>query len=185
MRLLICLMSLLFIGCGAMDNRPCYFHGQDCNPEQGDAGEQGEVGERGPVGPMAPRGIQGPVGSQGPTGIQGETGSKGDTGSDGIAGSSCSVVKATGGALISCTDGSQVLLVDGEDGAPGVIETIDPCGDDPGEFDELLFTLSDGRIFAYFEDGAKRFLTVIPDGNFITSDKQACPFSIVNGEYIE
>lgn len=67
-----------------------------------------------------------------------------------------------------------------------VTEIIDPCGDDVGEFDEVLLKMSNGDILAYFEQGNKRFLSTLPDnGNFITTDKQGCQFSMVNGEYDE
>ncbi len=66
-----------------------------------------------------------------------------------------------------------------------VATIIDPCGDKVGEFDEHLIKLSDGSIIAYFEQNGKRFLTTLPDGSYRTTDKQACNFSIVNGQYQE
>lgn len=62
-----------------------------------------------------------------------------------------------------------------------VKEMIDPCGDNPNQFDEVLLVMTDGSIIGYFEQRGKRFLTQLPDGNFRTTDKQACNFSIVNG----
>lgn len=66
-----------------------------------------------------------------------------------------------------------------------VKEVIDPCGDNVGQFDEVLLVMSDGSIIGYFESGGKRFLTSLPDGNYRTTDVQACNFSIVNGIYQE
>lgn len=66
-----------------------------------------------------------------------------------------------------------------------VAEIIDPCGDNVGQFDEVLIRLSNGGMIGYFEQGNKRFLTSLPNGNFRTTDKQACSFSIVNGNYEE
>lgn len=64
---------------------------------------------------------------------------------------------------------------------------IDPCGDNVGQFDEVLFQLKDSQgntsIIGYFEQGNKRYLSTLPDGNYRTTDNQACNFSIVNGEY--
>lgn len=62
---------------------------------------------------------------------------------------------------------------------------IDPCGDNPNNFDEKLIELSSGEIIAYFEQGSKRFLTSLSDGNYRTTDAQRCNFQIVNGNYTE
>ena len=66
-----------------------------------------------------------------------------------------------------------------------IVEFIDPCGDKPNAFDEILMVTSEGDYVAYFQSGSKRFLTVLPNGNFRTTDSQRCNFSIVNGEYVE
>lgn len=65
-----------------------------------------------------------------------------------------------------------------------VEEFIDPCGDSAG-FDEVLLWMSSGELVAYFESGSRRFLTILKDGNYRTTDKQRCRFSVVNGEYVE
>ena len=64
-------------------------------------------------------------------------------------------------------------------------EIIDPCGDKVGKFDEILLVLNSGEIVAYFEQGGKRFLTVLSDGNYRTTDAQRCNFSVVGGAYVE
>jgi hypothetical protein len=69
--------------------------------------------------------------------------------------------------------------------AQGIVEVIDPCGDNPNQFDEVIIKLADGSHIAYFESGGKRFLTTLGEGSFRTTDKQKCNFSIVNGELID
>ena len=64
-------------------------------------------------------------------------------------------------------------------------ELIDPSGSNPNQYDEILIVLSDDSIIGYFEQGNKRFLTALTDGNYRTTDKQACNFSIVDGKYQE
>jgi prefoldin subunit 5 len=66
-----------------------------------------------------------------------------------------------------------------------IVEFIDPCGDNPNQFDEVLMVTSGGNYIAYFQQGNRRFLTVLPNGNYMTTDRQECRFSIVNGEYQE
>lgn len=66
-----------------------------------------------------------------------------------------------------------------------VTRMIDPCGDKPNHFDEYILEMSNGDLLGYFEQGSKRFLTVLPDGNYRTTDAQACNFSVVNGKYQE
>lgn len=66
-----------------------------------------------------------------------------------------------------------------------VSRMIDPCGDNPNQFDEYILEMSNGDLLGYFEQGSKRFLTVLPDGNYRTTDKQACNFSVINGKYEE
>jgi hypothetical protein len=67
-----------------------------------------------------------------------------------------------------------------------IVELIDPCGDDPGRFDEVLLVTANGSIIAYFrENGSRQYLTVLEDGNYQTTDRQRCNFSVVAGEYTE
>lgn len=62
-----------------------------------------------------------------------------------------------------------------------VTQIIDPCGDNAGQFDEVLLVMSNGDIIGYFEQGSKRFLSVLPNGNYRTTDTQACNFTVNNG----
>lgn len=59
-------------------------------------------------------------------------------------------------------------------------QIIDPCGDGSG-YDEVVLKLTDGSFLAYFEQGSKRFLSIIPNGSYQTTDQQACSFTILNG----
>jgi hypothetical protein len=61
-----------------------------------------------------------------------------------------------------------------------IVEVIDPCGDNVGHFDEVVLRTSDNNFIAYFFHGNKRFLTILPNGDYQTTDNQACNFSIVN-----
>lgn len=60
-----------------------------------------------------------------------------------------------------------------------VTSIIDPCGDGPG-YDEVILQTSSGYL-AYFETSGKRYLALLPNGSYVTTDQQACQFSIVNG----
>ena len=66
-----------------------------------------------------------------------------------------------------------------------IVEFIDPCGDYPNHFDEIIFKTSSGKFVAYFKSGSNEFLAELPNGNFRTSDKQKCDFRIENGELLD
>lgn len=115
-----------------------------------------------------------------------------EDGKDGKDGESCTVVETTSGADVTCGD-TTVTIDDGQDGLDGtdgqdgsdaevspysIVEIIDPCGDNPGEFDEVLLRLYDGTLIAYFESGSDRFLSEIDQGNYRTTDEQECRFSV-------
>jgi hypothetical protein len=63
-----------------------------------------------------------------------------------------------------------------------IVATIDPCNDYPGHFDEVILKTRDGKFLAYFEDGGKRFLSLLSPGNFQTTDFQRCNFTITNSK---
>lgn len=65
----------------------------------------------------------------------------------------------------------------GPAGADAIIEVIDPCGPNPDGPDEVLFRLSSGEIVAWYKNLG---LSVLGDGNYITTDNQRCYFSIHN-----
>lgn len=119
----------------------------------------------------------------------------------------CTVEQVSNGALISCPDGSQVVVLNGVDGAQGeqgvqgeqglqgpkgedatptefsVVEVIDPCGDAPNVYDEILLKLANGQILALFVDNANgknpRF-SFITKGDYITTDGSNCRFSVTS-----
>lgn len=63
---------------------------------------------------------------------------------------------------------------------------LDPCGDEPNEYDEVLLRTTSGKVVAYFEHGSKRFLSILSANTaYETTDKSKCKFSLdVNGNLI-
>jgi uncharacterized coiled-coil protein SlyX len=62
-----------------------------------------------------------------------------------------------------------------------VVEYLDPCGDKPNAYDEIILKTSQGDFVAYFEQGNKRFLTKLEKNvQYQTTDSQACLFKIDN-----
>jgi len=79
-----------------------------------------------------------------------------------------------------------IVIYDGQDGENGtdgadaeyfIEKVVDPCGDGKG-VDEILLVTMDGVLAWYKNVG----LVVLEDGNYVTTDKQRCKFSIINGE---
>jgi len=60
-----------------------------------------------------------------------------------------------------------------------IVRFIDPCGAHTG-FDEVILQMSSGELVAYFEDGGKRFLTILDPGVYQTTDAQKCIFKVTN-----
>jgi len=100
------------------------------------------------------------------------------TGKDGSPGANCSVQQISNGAIITCPGSTAVVSPAGAQ--YNVTEIIDPCGDGPG-FDEIILKLANGQLLAHFSSGGLQFLSLIPDGNYVTTDQQACQFSVSNG----
>lgn len=140
----------------------------------------------------------------GVNGQNGQDGQDGEDGQDGQDGTSCSVLQVSNGAIISCTDGTQGFIAngqdgtdgedgqdgqdgvdgqDGQDGADAVVEVINPCGSQ-GQFDEVLFRMSDGFIYALYFGSGNAFLTDLPPGNYQTTDSTRCRFSINSSNQI-
>jgi hypothetical protein len=60
-----------------------------------------------------------------------------------------------------------------------LVSMLDPCGDMAGQFDEVLLVTASGKVVAYFEAGNRRHLTVlVPNQAYVTTDVQACNFSV-------
>lgn len=132
------------------------------------------------------KGADGKNGSDGKDGTNGKDGSDGKDGVDGKDGTSCTIVDTTAGANITCGN-ITVSIDDGNDAAVSahmITELIDPCGDNPNQFDEIILKLHDGSFVAYFENGSNRFLSTIGNGNYQTTDAQSCQFSITNNNEI-
>jgi hypothetical protein len=131
-------------------------------------------------------------------GDKGRTGNSGRNGVDGKDGSSCHVESLENGARLYCDDGSQSVVYNGEDGSQGeqgvqgetgvdgvdgqngispVLAIIDPCGDKPGKYDEVLLKTDSGLI-SYFESNGKKFLARLSPGTYVTTDDQACNFRV-------
>lgn len=125
-------------------------------------GEDGEDGTDGADGRNGTDGLAGPPGRDGANGVNGSNGRDGTNGLDGVDG---------------------VNGADGQDGLPAppsdytITELIDPCGDGPG-FDEVLLRTANGALLAHYADGVKQFLTTVPPGTYISTDGQACVFTV-------
>lgn len=129
-------------------------------------------------------------------GPKGDKGDIGNSGTNGLDGSSCSVATVApgveapnGGALITCSD-SSVLLLNGATGPQGEVgpvspyaltEIIDPCGNAPGIYDEVILRTQAGRLLASFSDNVNGYntrLSELVQGNYMTTDGSNCHFSV-------
>lgn len=142
---------------------------------------QGPKGDKGDTGPQGRQGDRGPSGHVGPSGIPGNPGAPGPKGDKG---DSCTVTSAINGAIISCENGTSVLILNGEDAPPtaySIVELVDPCGDAPGIYDEVFLRLQNGLLVASFSDNSNgkntRFAVLTP-GSYQTTDGSGCYFSI-------
>lgn len=61
-----------------------------------------------------------------------------------------------------------------------VVSFKDPCGDGTG-YDEILMKTRDGKFIAYFEAGGDRFLSILGNGSYRTTDQSKCYFTVNNG----
>ncbi len=66
--------------------------------------------------------------------------------------------------------------------AETITEMHDFCGPKPGAYNEVGMQTTSGKILVYFENGGQRFLTVLVDGSYMTSDGTGCYFQVVNGQ---
>jgi len=97
-------------------------------------------------------------------------------GNDGKNGSSCTVQSMTGGALISCTDGTESIITNGST-AYSVVALINPCNS-TNPFTEELLRLGNGELMAHYSNGSEQFLTLIPSGTYYTTDSNRCMFTV-------
>lgn len=66
--------------------------------------------------------------------------------------------------------------------ADSVTEMIYPCG--PNASEEVLLKTPEGLI-AYFEKGNSRYLSILRNGTYRTTDGFACTFTVTNGEVVK
>lgn len=66
----------------------------------------------------------------------------------------------------------------------GIVAIIDPCGDNPGKVDEIIFEMADGSYTAWYS-GLGLFV-LEPGQTYQTTDNQLCKFEITtDGEFNE
>ena len=72
----------------------------------------------------------------------------------------------------------------GPQGVPGeaaVVGVIDPCGDYPGVYDEVVLRLANGQLLSSFSDNANgkntRF-SILTQGSYTTTDGSNCHFTV-------
>ena len=115
-------------------------------------------------------GLNGQDGTNGEDGADGQDGQNGSDGADGQDGQA-------GADGQNGTNGQDGLNANS---AYSIVAIIDPCGDGAG-FDEVLLQLADGRYVASFSEnknGKNTRLSVLPAGNYETTDDTGCHFSI-------
>ena len=109
-------------------------------------------------------------------GKDGTNGLPGRDGNDGAPGEGCSVEQTTGGAVITCADGSMSVILHGSDGLDAVVEKIKPCAGTGSR--EVLLRLSDGSLLAHYSDGANQFLAELFPGTWRLTDGSSCVFTV-------
>jgi hypothetical protein len=90
------------------------------------------------------------------------------------------VIKSNNASMQAQYESMLARIVELETNMP-VLEIVDPCPTVSAQFREVLVRTNDS-IFAYFEVGGQRFLSVLEDGNYRTTDSRACNFSVINGQ---
>lgn len=58
-----------------------------------------------------------------------------------------------------------------------IVAVLDPCGDTEG-FDEVILRTSNNQLLAYYESGKDRFLTMLGQGSYETTDDSECRFTV-------
>lgn len=96
---------------------------------------------------------------------------------NGLAGQECVLEQLFNGVKITC--GQSIAVVYNGTSAYSVVDIIDVCGDDPGEFDEVILKLQNGKLMAHYSHGNDQFLTILEsDKTYITTDNSSCPFYV-------
>lgn len=130
-------------------------------------------------------------------------GLNGRDGRDGAPGSGCSVatvdvgpVAPHGGARITCSDGSDVLLLNGAPGAVGpqgpvgpaapatpftIVQAITPCPNLPGAHAEVILVMQNRQLLASVSNSdtlSNTRLAFISVGSWRTTDGRNCNFTV-------
>ena len=144
--------------------------------------------------------IEGPQGAPGEKGDTGELGTPGSNGHNSMIAMIPAITCTNGGnTILSGLDTndndnlditevtSSVTVCNGED-APSlpfnVVSLIDPCGTNPNIHNEVFLKLANDTIVASFSDNVNGYNTrfsVLSDGNYVTTDGDACNFTVTNG----
>jgi hypothetical protein len=122
--------------------------------------------------------------------------SRGADGANGTNGSSCTVqtvlaseAAPAGGALLSCTDGTNALIRNGTDGADGadgvtpIIQVIKPCPNISGSNPEVLLVLPGRQLLASVSKtvgGVETRLAIVTPGSYMTTDGRSCNFTVTS-----
>lgn len=119
--------------------------------------------------------------------------SRGADGANGTNGSSCTVqtvlasgAAPAGGALLSCTDGTNALIRNGTDGSDGItpiIQVIKPCPSISGSNPEVLLVLPERQLLASVSKtvgGVETRLAIVTPGSYTTADGRSCNFTVTS-----
>lgn len=128
---------------------------------QGDPGPVGPQGVQGQVGPTGPAGIQGPVGVQGPAGPATVSVRTVD------AGSAC----PAGGAVLTDSDGGQVTICSGQNGAQGIQGTVGAQGATGAQG---AVGITGASSVALFQADGGRIGTIEPAGRMVFVEALGC-----------
>ena len=92
----------------------------------------------------------------------------------------CELDEVENGYIKDCSDGKSYFKFIEEETETEIIEEIDPCGDEPDEFDVLLFRLIDGRVILSYIHKKKDLIYFKEKeaGIYSTEDIQKCPYEI-------
>jgi hypothetical protein len=94
----------------------------------------------------------------------------------------CEYKKVDDGVLEVCSNGDKYLYSNNNELENGIVkEIIEPCPEIESNFSEVILVMGDGTLIAFFAGGGG-FLTILEDGNYVTTDSKSCLFTVVNGE---
>jgi hypothetical protein len=73
----------------------------------------------------------------------------------------------------------------GNDGEGAVIEVITPCPGIPGNYPEVLWRITGGKLYAVYASGQNIHLTEVIPGHYVTTDGRNCYFSVTQDLQIQ